>query len=100
MRITVDYRKVNNVTVKDAYLIPNISTMFNHLTKGRLFTTLDLHSGYYQVAMDEQSSQYTAFACEFGFYEYAVMPMGLTNATATFQRAMNIALEGLIGKIC
>jgi hypothetical protein len=100
MRITVDYRKLNGVTIKDAYPIPNINNMFNHLTKGRLFTTLDLHSGYFQLPMDPVSSQYTAFTCEFGFFEYVVMPQGLCNATATFQRAMTLALGDLIGKIC
>ena len=100
MRLTVDYRKVNNVTIKDAYPIPNINNMFNHLARGKLFTTLDLHSGYYQVEMDSKTSQYTAFACEYGLFEYRVMPMGLTNATATFQRLMNEVLDGLIGKIC
>ena len=100
MRITVDYRKLNGVTIKDAYPIPNINNMFNHLTKGRLFTTLDLHSGYFQLPMDPDSSQYTAFTCEFGFFEYVVMPQGLCNATATFQRAMTLALGDLIGKIC
>jgi putative transposase len=100
MRITVDYRKLNGVTIKDAYPIPNINNMLNHLSKGRLFTTLDLHSGYFQLPMDPASSQYTAFTCEFGFFEYVVMPQGLCNATATFQRAMTLALGDLIGKIC
>jgi hypothetical protein len=50
--------------------------------------------------MDPSSKQYTAFACEFGFFEYNTMPMGLTNACATFQRLMNKVLDGLIGDIC
>ena len=100
MRITVDFRKVNNATVKDAYPIPLINNMLNHLAKGRIFTTLDLHSGYYQVKMDEASRKYTAFACDYGFFEYTVMPMGLTNATGTFQRLMDKVLNELIGKIC
>ena len=100
IRICVDFRKVNNATVKDAYPIPRIEDIFSYLSAARVFTTLDLTKGYYQVAMDPLSRQYTAFSCEFGFYEYTVMPMGLTNACATFQRLMDTALSGLNGKIC
>ena len=100
VRVCVDYRKVNNVTIKDAYPIPKIEDLFSYLGNAKIFTTLDLASGYYQVKLDKESQQYTAFSCEFGFYEYTVMPMGLTNACATFQRLMNSVLDGLLGKIC
>ena len=100
IRVCVDYRKLNNVTIKDAYPIPIIDSLFGYLSAATYFTTLDLASGYYQVRMDAKSQEYTAFACDFGFFEYKVMPMGLTNACATFQRLMNNVLDGLIGKIC
>ena len=100
VRICVDFRKLNNVTVKDAYPIPIINDLFVYLAKAKVFSTLDLKSGYFQVKMKPESQALTAFACEFGFYEYKVMPMGLTNACATFQRLMNKVLAGLVGKIC
>jgi len=100
LRITVDYRKLNNVTIKDAYPIPRIDNMLSKLSKARIFTTLDLASGYYQVRMHIDSKKYTAFTCDYGFFEYNVMPMGLTNACATFQRLMNKVLLGLVGIIC
>jgi hypothetical protein len=100
IRVCVDYRKLNNVTVKDSYPLPRIEDLFSRLSQAKIFTTLDLASGYYQVRMKQESRQYTAFSCEFGFYEYVVLPMGLTNACATFQRLMNTVLGDLIGKIC
>ena len=100
MELSAYALKVNNVTVKDAYPIPRIEDLFTYLCKATLFSTLDLASGYYQVAMKPESQQYTAFSCEFGFFEYKVMPMGLTNACATFQRLMNTVLDGLIGECC
>jgi hypothetical protein len=100
IRVTQDFRKLNSVTVKDAYPIPRIDSMLHKLAGAKLFTTIDLASGYYQVGLSEESKQYTAFGCEFGFYEYNVMPMGLTNACATFQRMMNKVFDGLIGQCC
>jgi hypothetical protein len=100
LRVTVDYRKLNNVTIKDAYPIPRIDNMLSKLSQARIFTTLDLASGYYQVKMDPESRKYTAFSCDYGFFEYNTMPMGLTNACATFQRLMNKVLEGYIGIFC
>lgn len=99
-RMTLDYRDVNEITEKDTYPLPNTNTMFTQLANASYFSKLDLHSGYYQVPMDPDSQKYTAFGCEFGLFEYTVMPMGLTNATATFQRLMNTVLEDLIGVIC
>ena len=62
LRVTVDYTKLNNVTIKVSYPIPRINEMFDRLSSGSVFSTLDLASGYYQVAMDENSKKYTAFA--------------------------------------
>jgi hypothetical protein len=100
LRITVDYRKLNDVTTKDSYPIPRIDDMLNKLAKAKIFTTLDLASGYYQVEMEEASKKYTAFSCDMGLFEYNVMPMGLTNACATFQRLMNRILSSILGAFC
>ncbi len=85
MRITIDFRKLNARTLKDAYPIPVISTILSLLSKAKYYTKLDLMSGYYQIPLDKASRKYTAFRCEMGLFEFTVMPMGLTNATATFQ---------------
>lgn len=100
IRICVDFRKLNNVTIKYAYPIPVINDLFVHLSKAKVYSTLDLKCGYFQVKMAESSQDLTAFACQFGFFQYKVMPMGLTNACATFQRLMNHVLGDLIGNIC
>ena len=101
VRVCIDYRKLNNLTVKDSYPVPKIEEeLFPKLSKANIFTTLDLCSGYYQCKMSEGSREYTAFSCEYGFFEYIVMPQGLTNSGATFQRMMNKVLSDLIGEIC
>jgi hypothetical protein len=80
-RITFDYRKLNNITIKDAYPLPNIKEIFPRLAKATYFTKLDLSSGYYHVKLEPESRKYTAFGSEFGFYEYTVMPMGLKRSS-------------------
>ncbi|CAF1018509.1 unnamed protein product [Brachionus calyciflorus] len=84
IRFTVDYSKLNNDTVKDAHPLPNSEDMFALLANSRWYTKFDLLSGYYQIALEKESRKYTAFSCEWGLYEYTVMPMGLTNAPETF----------------
>jgi hypothetical protein len=95
-RVTVNYRKLNNRTIKDAYPLPNIEKMLPKLAKATYFTKLDLSSGFYHVKLEPASRKYTAFGSEYGFYEYKVMPMGLTNAPATFQRLMDHVLKEFI----
>ena len=100
IRITIDYRKLNNVTVKDSYPLPRIEDIFVHLSKAKIFSTLDLCSGYNQIRLSKESQQYTAFSCEFGFFEYRVLPQGVTNGCSSFQRIMMNVLEGHIGVRC
>jgi len=97
-RLCIDYRKVNDVTEKDSYPIPNITEIFDSLDGAKIFTTLDLYSGYHQILMDEESIEVTSFTTKFGNYQFKVMPFGLTGAPATFQREMNQILFPLIGK--
>ena len=88
-RLTIDYRLLNDVTVKDSFPLPNIKEILVDLIDAKWFTKMDLIAGYFQAFLEKNSIKYSAFACEFGLFEWLVMPMGLTNATATFQRLMN-----------
>ena len=99
-RVVVDYRKLNNVTVGDAFPLPNINEILDQLGNSKYFSTLDLASGFHQVPMDENDSLKTAFSTRFGHYEFCRMPFGLKGAPATFQRLMNSVLSGLIGIHC
>ena len=95
LRFCVDYRKINEVTTKDAYPLPRVDDTLNTLAGSQWFTTLDLLSGYWQVEVAEQHREKTAFCTSEGLYEFNVMPFGLCNAPATFQRLMDLILAGL-----
>ena len=96
-RLCVDYRKVNEATEKDSYALPYIDEIFDSLQGAKIFTTMDLYSGYHQILMNDESVEITTFTTKFGNYQFKVMPFGLTNAPATFQREMNQILFPLIG---
>ena len=93
IRLCVDYRKLNAKTVKDAYPLPRIQESFDALSGAQFFSSLDLASGYHQIAMDPQDRGKTAFTTPFGLFEYTRMPFGLTGAPATFQRLMNSVMS-------
>ena len=99
-RFCVDYRKLNAVTRKDSYPLPRIDDALDALSGSQFFTTLDLQSGYHQVAMHPSSREKTAFVSHAGLFEYNVMSFGLTNAPPTFQRLMSRVLAGLEWKVC
>ena len=83
-RFCIDYCKVNAVTKKDAYPLPRIDDTLDALGGAEYFTTLDLQSEYWQVPLDENSKEITAFSTSNGHFEFNVMPFGLSNAASTF----------------
>ncbi|MES9881596.1 MAG: reverse transcriptase domain-containing protein [Sedimenticola sp.] len=99
-RFCVDYRRLNHLTCKDSYPLPKIDESLDSLRGSRWFSTLDLASGYWQVEMDSKDAEKTGFSTTCGLYQFTVMPFGLCNAPATFERMMEVILSGLHWETC
>lgn len=96
-RLCTDYRKVNSVTVPDAYPLPRIDDLIDTVGAAKLVTTIDLQKGYYQIGMTDRAKTISAFTTPFGLFQYLVMPFGMMNAPATFQRAISCTVQNLVG---
>ncbi|GFT33575.1 retrovirus-related Pol polyprotein from transposon 412 [Trichonephila clavipes] len=99
-RFCVDYRKLNDVTKKDSYPLPRIDDTLDTLSGHKWFSTLDLKSGYWQVEIHPEDREKTAFTSGQGLWQFKVMPFGLCNAPATFERLMETVLKGLTFEAC
>ena len=101
MRFCVDFRQMNDATIKDAHPLPRIDDTLESLYGAQYFTTLDLKSGYWQVPITEEDKEKTAFRTSSGqLYEFNQLPFGLCNTPATFSRLMDRTLAGLAWNIC
>ncbi|GBM94250.1 Transposon Ty3-I Gag-Pol polyprotein, partial [Araneus ventricosus] len=99
-RFCVDYRKLNEITKKDSYPLPRIDDTLDASNGSQWFTTLDLKSGYWQVEVRPEDREKTAFTTGQGLWQFKVMPFGLCNAPATFERLMETVLRGLSSEAC
>ena len=97
----VDFRQLNDITIKDSHPLPRIDDTFDALSGSKYYSTLDLKSGYWQVGLSEEDKQKTAFSFPGGgLWQFTVMAFGLCNAPATFERLMERILHGLSYEIC
>ena len=97
LRFCLDYRALNDITVKTRYQLPRIDDLLDAARGAQYFSCLDMASGYYQLRIAEEDMPKTAFATPFGHFEWRVLPMGLTNAPSSFQRTMQKVFEKFIG---
>ncbi|WVZ70956.1 hypothetical protein U9M48_019585 [Paspalum notatum var. saurae] len=97
-RLCVDYRPLSAVMVKNKYLLLHIDILFDQLAGARVFSKIDLRSGYYQIKIREEDIPKTAFSTRYGLYEYLVMSFGLTNAPAFFMYMMNSVFMNKLDK--
>lgn len=100
LRLCVDYRGLNKITIKNRYPLPLISEMLDRVSKATYFTKIDLRGAYNLVRIKSGEEWKTAFRCRYGHFEYRVMPFGLTNAPATFQHFMNDTFRDYLDDFC
>jgi len=95
IRFCIDYRRLNAVTVPDAFPMPRIDDLIDKVGNTKFLTKIDLAKGYWQVPLDDEAVPISAFVTSFGQFQWKYMPFGLRNAPVTFQRLVNRLLVGL-----
>lgn len=95
VRVCVDYRKLNERTIKDAYPLPRINMCLDCLASSKIFSTIDLQNAYMQLEVAEEDRHKTAFISKYGLFEYSVLPFGVCNGPSTFQRCVELIFRGL-----
>ncbi|XP_058726547.1 uncharacterized protein LOC131597904 [Vicia villosa] len=98
MRLCIDYRQLNKVTIKNKYPLPRIDDLMDQLDGARVFSKIDLRSGYHQIRVKERDIQKAAFRTRYRHYEYAVMPFGVSNAPGVFMEYMNRIFHSYLNK--
>jgi hypothetical protein len=99
-RLVVDFRKLNEKTIGDAYPLPDITEILDQLGQSKYFSCLDMVMCYHQIELEEEDKEKTAFSTKNGHWEYQRLPFGLKTAPSTFQRMVNTVLSGLTGTRC